>query len=256
LTLTVFILGPAGSGKSTFTSAFSELLDALDIDVLLVNLDPAVEETPYQPDIDVRDYVTVKEIMKERGLGPNGAIIEAIDELTLYVDEIKKEVYEFKPGYVIYDTPGQMELFAFRASGVEVVSKLSGDRSSVVFLFDSLLSVRPSSFVSLMLLAASTHYRLAKPQLIVLNKIDLLDETRLAKISEWVENPDTLSVDLEREGGPETPLHESIVRALADYLSVFELIPVSSTKGLGLEKVYSVLQEIYVGGEDYTTLPP
>jgi len=219
-------------------------------------MDPAAEKIPYEPDVDVRDYVTVKELMARKDLGPNGAIIEAVDEVTLYIEDIKDKIYEAKPGYIIFDTPGQMELFVFRASGLEVISRLSGDRCAVVFLFDSLLSLSPSSFISLLLLAASTHYRLSKPQIIALNKVDLIREEDIERIKEWIGDPEALLRDLREESGYEKVIHESIIRALSDYLSVFDLIPVSSTEGKGLERVYSLLQEIYVGGEDYTSLPP
>jgi len=70
------ILGTAGSGKSTFASAFKRKLANEGYKVSCVNLDPGAEELFYQADWDVRDVFTIRDVMKKYGLGPNGAIIK------------------------------------------------------------------------------------------------------------------------------------------------------------------------------------
>ncbi len=45
----------------------------------LVNLDPAVAFVPYSPEIDIRDKIDVKKLMKSHELGPNGAIMTALN---------------------------------------------------------------------------------------------------------------------------------------------------------------------------------
>jgi len=49
--------------------------------VSFINLDPGVEELPYTPQTDVREYVNVRDVMRRYGLGPNGALIKSIDTL-------------------------------------------------------------------------------------------------------------------------------------------------------------------------------
>ena len=46
-----------------------------------VNLDPANDQTSYPCALDVRDLVTLDEIMKDEELGPNGAVLYALEEL-------------------------------------------------------------------------------------------------------------------------------------------------------------------------------
>ena len=75
----VFIIGTAGSGKSQLTATFGEWLKMSKQDVVTVNLDPGVSTLPYSPEVDVRDYVDVGNLMEEYGLGPNGALIMAAD---------------------------------------------------------------------------------------------------------------------------------------------------------------------------------
>ncbi|MEM1561081.1 MAG: ATP/GTP-binding protein, partial [Ignisphaera sp.] len=69
----IFILGPAGSGKSYLTYSFTNWLIEHGMDIAIVNLDPAVTWLPYTPDVDIRDYITVEEVMRKYNLGPNGA---------------------------------------------------------------------------------------------------------------------------------------------------------------------------------------
>lgn len=40
--------------------------------IAVVNLDPANDVLPYQPDIDIMELVSLDEVMQELKLGPNG----------------------------------------------------------------------------------------------------------------------------------------------------------------------------------------
>lgn len=73
MTNTVFMVGMAGSGKSSLTAAYSEWLKGSDQDVLIANFDPGATALPYNPDIDSRRYVDVEKLMLDYKLGPNGA---------------------------------------------------------------------------------------------------------------------------------------------------------------------------------------
>ena len=45
----------------------------------ILNLDPAVNEVPYNVNIDIRDTVNYKKVMKEYNLGPNGGILTSLN---------------------------------------------------------------------------------------------------------------------------------------------------------------------------------
>ena len=47
----------------------------------VVNLDPANDSSSYPCALDVRDLVTLDEIMRDEELGPNGGTLYAIEEL-------------------------------------------------------------------------------------------------------------------------------------------------------------------------------
>ena len=117
-----------------------------------LNLDPGSYKLPYEPDVDVRDYVEVNTLMDKYNLGPNGSLIMASDLIATRLDEIQTEVNELNPDYVIIDTPGQIELFAFRASGPYFVTNFQADNKASIFVFDGMLISSPVNFISISLL--------------------------------------------------------------------------------------------------------
>eukprot|EP01117_Protostelium_nocturnum_P011064 TRINITY_DN4013_c0_g1_i1.p1 TRINITY_DN4013_c0_g1~~TRINITY_DN4013_c0_g1_i1.p1 ORF type:complete len:110 (+),score=38.93 TRINITY_DN4013_c0_g1_i1:255-584(+) len=75
------IMGPAGAGKSTFCNTISNHCVNIKRSVHCINLDPAADEFKYPVSIDIRDLISVEEIMEELEYGPNGGLIYAIDYL-------------------------------------------------------------------------------------------------------------------------------------------------------------------------------
>jgi len=124
---TIFISGTAGAGKSLLTSKLQEYYTKNGVFTAVLNLDPGVESLPYTCDIDVRDYVDIVSIMQQYDLGPNGALIMANDLIASKIDDIQNEVNRVNPDYLIVDTPGQIELFAYRTSGPFLVENISSE---------------------------------------------------------------------------------------------------------------------------------
>jgi hypothetical protein len=54
----------------------------------VINLDPAVMMLPFGANIDIRDTVRYKEVMKEYGLGPNGGILTSLNLFATKFDEV------------------------------------------------------------------------------------------------------------------------------------------------------------------------
>jgi hypothetical protein len=75
----VIVLGMAGSGKTSFIQRLTADLYAKGKPPYVVNLDPACLEVPYPANVDIRDTVNYKEVMKQYGLGPNGELHQPID---------------------------------------------------------------------------------------------------------------------------------------------------------------------------------
>ncbi|MEM2275462.1 MAG: ATP/GTP-binding protein, partial [Thermoproteota archaeon] len=113
----IFLIGTAGSGKTTFVKNFSEWIESKGVDVARINLDPGVVNLPYTADFDVRTYVSTEKLMRDLGLGPNSALTVASDLIAVKVHEISEEIETMGYEIAIVDTPGQIELFAFRPVG-------------------------------------------------------------------------------------------------------------------------------------------
>ena len=96
----VYFIGTAGSGKTILTYAFQQWMHTKGFDAITVNLDPGVEYLSYTPDIDIRDWLVLADVMKEQNLGPNGAQIACADMLALKILEVKDIIDKFKTDYV------------------------------------------------------------------------------------------------------------------------------------------------------------
>ena len=66
------VLGPPGSGKSTYCYGMQQFLAVVERDMVVVNLDPGNEVFPYKCHVNVMDLVSVENVMNEFHLGPNG----------------------------------------------------------------------------------------------------------------------------------------------------------------------------------------
>jgi GTPase SAR1 family protein len=253
----IIVLGTAGSGKTSLTSVLQTYLVSHQLDAITVNLDPAVESLPYKPDIDVRDYVDAREIMRKTGLGPNGSLIASIDMLITNISDLKEEIDSYRANYVILDTPGQMEIFAFRPTGPLVLESIVGDhKAAALFLTDITYATRPSSLFSALLLAASTHFRLKYPQINVLTKIDLLPREEVEKILTMLEDPEQLASGISGERDLRLLWDLDDVEYITEKLTIFETIPVSNITGEGFDDLYASIQRVVAGGEDYYTEEP
>ncbi|MFX1575160.1 MAG: ATP/GTP-binding protein [Promethearchaeota archaeon] len=244
-------MGTAGSGKSTLTGELKEYIVNRDpeISAITLNLDPGVRIISYAPDIDIRDYIILEEVMEEYGLGPNGAMILASDLMVNFLDDLKDEIDEINPDWVLVDTAGQLELFAFRETGPLIASALGfGDiQRSVSFLFDSNFVLRPNGFISTLLLAASVQFRFRNiSQINVLSKVDLIDEDQIEMIINWSQDFRALEDSTnEREKGLIRELSMLISEVFVQMGSTSELVPCSIKEEKGLDLLFGHLQRVF-----------
>lgn len=256
----LYFVGTAGSGKTKLTEGFEKWMDQEGLDAVTVNLDPGARRLPYDPAVDIRDWVVLDEVMDEYGLGPNGAQVVAADLLALQIGHVKEAIQEFRTDVVLLDTPGQVELFVFRDAGRVAINALGPDTSMLAYLIDPYLARNPSSFVSQLMLAANVQFRFQIPQVNVLSKVDLLQaeedekgdlDVDLETITGWAENLGTLYDDLIQEKAtPYNQLNTDIFRVIEDMGTYTDLTPVSGQTLEGIEDLYAHAVKNYRGGED------
>ncbi len=217
---------------------------------ITVNLDPGPIKLPYEPDVDVRDYINLDKIMEEYTLGPNGALVFAADLLAAKLEELQDDVDSYKADYAIIDTPGQMELFAYRSSGPYIVKNLRCDGRAVIFIFDLSLVSSPANFISTALLASSVQLRLGCPQVPVLSKKDLAGDS-WKNLLLWSKDAQALTDALAKESSDTTYLlGRRILRAMVETGFAHAIIPTSAVTLEGFVELSALLTRILKGGEE------
>lgn len=187
------VIGPPGSGKTTYCNGMQQFLNQLGRKTIVVNLDPANDTLDsgelYKPAIDIRELISLEKTMQEMKLGPNGALIFCMEYLERNIDWLIDELCKFFPAlkekdegkgdyYVIFDCPGQMEIYTHHKCLKNIVSALEAldFRFCAVHLVDSHYCTDPAKYISVLLLTLSTMVALELPHVNVLSKIDLIEQ--------------------------------------------------------------------------------
>ena len=197
-TINLIVLGMAGSGKTTFVQKLEEEIANKDKESYIINLDPAVMDTLYEPNLDIRDTIKYKEVMVSNNLGPNGAILTCLNLFSTNIDKVVSVLESKKDlDFVVIDTPGQLEVFSWSASG-----KLISDSFSllfpsiIIYIIDMPRCSNPNTFSSNMLYALSIMYKMKLPLLIAFNKADIDKDS---KVIEWMDDYESLQQVLKKK---------------------------------------------------------
>jgi GTPase SAR1 family protein len=218
---------------------------------MILNLDPGATALPYNPDVDVRTYVNIDDLMEKYKLGPNGALIMASDVAADHLEEIRGELEVEAPDFVLADTPGQIELFAFRESGPCFSNAISEESKAVLYTLDAPFCRNPVNYVSNLFLAAAVYTRLRQPQIYALTKADLVSEEELDSIVGWGGEIEQLENALETASGDTGSLMaRDLAMAVHSTGLIFETIPVSAKSNAGLLELNASVTRALTGGEE------
>lgn len=246
----VFVVGTAGAGKSSLTGVFSEWLRDQEQITATVNLDPAAITLPYEPDVDVREYVDYERVMSTKNLGPNGALVASLRETARNIEEIANAVHETHADWLIVDTPGQLELFAFRKEGRVIAKRIADGKKILLFLLDSVLCVHPRNFAASLFLSVSTILSLNLPAVNLLSRADAVPPRRLATIFGWAESEEAFPFSAGSSMSQlQMTLSREIVRTVWEIANTVPLIAVSSKTLEGFNELFGTLTRIYGEGE-------
>jgi hypothetical protein len=254
MTYTVFLVGMAGSGKSALAAAYSQWLRGQDQDILVANLDPGAIALPYNPDIDARQYVDVEKLMLDYQLGPNGALIMASDLLADHLEEIRSEIDSANPDILLADTPGQIELFAFREGGRFIATQLTEGDQAVIYLMDAPFTKSPLNFASNIFLSAAVYSRIQQPQILTLSKADLINDEDIDMIVSWATEPNAFDQSLQTLKEENFSLiSRNLANAIFETGLLSEPIPVSAKNNSGFLELNAAVTRIFTEGEEAST---
>ncbi|CCH42938.1 GPN-loop GTPase 2 [Wickerhamomyces ciferrii] len=172
------VIGPPGSGKSTYCDGVVQFFNAIGRKSAVINLDPANDRLSYDCELDIRDFITLEDIMEEENLGPNGGLMYALESLDDSLDLLIKKITKIsQQSYILFDCPGQVELFTHHSSLQKIFKALEKQldmRFCVVSLIDSYYLTSPAQYISVLLLALRSMLQLDLPHVNVFSKIDLV----------------------------------------------------------------------------------
>ena len=260
----VIALGMAGTGKSTLISALASLAvpgktsaseTVASFSPMFVNLDPAVASLLYPVALDIRKAVNYNQLISEGKLGPNGAILTALNLfaakadlfLTQLQETIAARAAEGRPvSHVIIDTPGQIEAFAWSASGsiLSQLLSLSGPTCLLYLLDTPRCSSSPATFASAALYGVSIRLRLRLPLVLVLTKGDLEDSST---IMTYLVDPEELGAAVREHAVESTSYMGSLTTSLGlvleKFLQLIDTVPdVSAATGANLEELLRAIE--------------
>lgn len=232
----------------------------------VVNLDPAAEHFDYQPLVDIRDLIQLDDAMEDEEMhyGPNGGLIFCLEYLIENADWLKEQLcggegedMEDEPDddYMLFDMPGQIELYTHLKMGRQLIDLLASwnFRVASVFLLDSQFMIDGAKFLSGTMAALSVMANLELPHVNVLSKMDLLSKSHRSQLDRYLE-PDARSLlgDVTSDsawGRKHWKLSHAIGNLIEDF-SLVRFIPLNINDEESISDLLLIIDNVIQYGED------
>lgn len=250
------VMGPAGSGKSTYCSIMQTHAADERKTVDVVNLDPAAEYFDYEPLADIRELIQLDDAMEndELKFGPNGGLVFCMEYLVENSTWLEEKLGDVDDDYIIFDCPGQIELYTHMTVIRQLINTLQNMNFRIcgVFLVDSQFMVDGAKFLSGTMAALSVMINLELPHVNILSKMDLLSKSAKKQLDTYLEpDPQSLLTDVEKDPWNEKyhNLTEAIGRLIEDY-SLVRFYPLNIKDEESIADIKLTIDNIIQYGED------
>lgn len=253
------VLGPAGSGKSTYCSSIVRHAEDARKTIEVVNLDPAAEYFDYEPLADIRELIHVDDAMQDEDMhfGPNGGLVFCMEYLLENLDWLEEQLGESDDDYILFDCPGQIELYTHMTvirQLAEVLTQKFNFRLCAVFLLDSQFLVDGPKFLSGTMTALSVMVNLELPHLNVITKMDLLSKAARKQLDSYLEpDPHVLLSELADSSSKWNQKHAKLSEALGKLIEDYSLVrfcPLNIRDQESIADVLLTIDNIIQYGED------
>ncbi|CAB3990106.1 Hypothetical predicted protein [Paramuricea clavata] len=249
------VIGPAGSGKSTYCSTIVRHCENIGRTVHVINLDPAAEYFDYPVLIDSRELVQLEDVMEAEDLklGPNGGLIFCMEYLIKNMEWLEEQLGYSDEDYFIFDCPGQIELYSHIPVMRQFVDTLQqwDIRVCGVFLVDSKFMVNTAMFFSGVLAALSAMVQLEIPHINVMSKMDLLSKDQATEVERFLDpNPKALMDESDTwQNKKYQKLNNALAQIIEDF-SMVQFLPLDNTDEESIENVLLQIDNAIQYGED------
>ncbi|PVU93313.1 hypothetical protein BB561_003348 [Smittium simulii] len=241
------VIGPPGSGKTTYCFGMYQFMNAINRKTIIVNLDPGNENVPYKSEIDINDLITLEDVQNEFQLGPNGSMMYCIEYLENNIDWLINKLKDFSEYYILFDFPGQVEFFTHHKSVrniTKILEKLNF-RLTCIYLVDASYCTDANKFISVLMTTLTTMMMIELPQVNVLSKIDILSNMGKLDFSlEYYTQVMDLSYLLHHLNNTSSENFFGLNKILCELIEEFNMIGFQTLCINDKNSVYNLLKEI------------
>lgn len=251
------VMGPAGSGKSTYCSAIVKHAEADNKVIQVVNLDPAAEYFNYESLVDIRELIHLDDAMEDEDMkfGPNGGLVFCMEYLVENSDWLRDQLGDADDDYIIFDCPGQIELYTHMNTIKTLVQLLQQWNFNIcgIFLVDAQFMVDGPKFLSGTMAALSVMVNLELPHVNVLSKMDLLTKSARNRLDSYLDpDPHALLQDNETTSTWNSK-YRRLTEALGQLIEDFSLVrfhPLNIKDEENLADLLLTINNVIQYGED------
>lgn len=232
------VIGPPGSGKTTYCYIMKEYYTQFNRKTVLVNLDPANDSSNLF-DIDIRNLISLNEIESRLDLGPNSSFLYSFNFLEKNFTWLKDKLLLYKDinPYIIFDSPGQIEIFTQSTSFKSICKRLTEEkglniRLCCVNLIESHNIFDMSKYIFSVMSVLNAMINLELPQINLLSKADLINQLKgdsdLPFDLSFYKNPNNSDqLRLYLDGMNINPKFKALNKKISEFISDFSLVSFS-----------------------------